>query len=514
MADNDRHASADAIRRHWAGIVETAHDAIAGKLDARKTAQLGDVLERFETDLSPHIAPLVEHLLDDPDVPEPIRNLLGEMANPTHFTTSLLIGIGVGGLIGPLLGSIVAPLVQDISNSSWPKNPSIPLSPPELALGMLRHNPSIGDPYAEAAKSGLSASRLDALLYNTGESLPVGELLLLYRRGQISEARLVTGLRQSRIRDEWLPEVLDLRFQPPGAGTVITGALKGHLSDADAAKRLGESGIDPANFAWMRASSGRPPGIVEMIGLWNRGYTSQARVEAAVRQSDINDDYLAEVLNLRWYHVPPRSIVPMLRSGSITEARARQLLSEHGVRPADQDAFILEATQHASANVKELSASQIARAYEEKLIPRATAIARLEALKYNAADSTLLLDMADAAVARAALGAATTRIHSLYVRRKITKAQASADLSKIGQPPAAITQLFQLWDEELSTDVPYPTVAQWVGAYRREVIDLPRCIAEVQKAGFTGWGVKVEIADGFPAGHVPDEVVALNPANL
>lgn len=505
---------ARAVREHWAKITETAHDAIAGKLDARKKAVLADTLERFEADLSPHLAPLVDHLLDDPAIPEPIRNLLAEIADPQHFTGSLLIGIAVGGLISPMLGAIVAPVVDEITDQAWSRSPGMELSPAEIALGVLRHNPHLGNPYAEAATSGINSQRLDALIYNTGHGLAIEELLLLFRRGQIDQARLETGLRQSAIRDEWFPELLDLRFAPPGAGTVITGVLKGHLSEAEGRVKLQQAGIDPTNFDWMRASSGRPPGIMQMVELWNRGYVSQAKVEQAVKQSDINPDYMPDVLNLRWYHPPPRSIVPMLRHGAITEARARTLLSEHGLKAEDVDAFVKEAGHSAVSTAKELSASLVVRLYEQKLIPRADATARLGRMQYNPVDANLYLELADEQVKERALAAATTRVHSLFVHHKITRAEAQADLAKIGQPAAAITQLLGLWDEELVTNVVYPSPSAWVGAYRREIIDLARCVAEVKKAGYVGMSVKVVIADGFPAGKLPKEVFDLNPANL
>lgn len=495
-------------------MADAAHDAIASKLDARKRAHLEGLLEQAERELVPHVRPFIEHLLDSDELPPAVSDLLNKIADPEHFTQSLLVGIALGTIISPILGAIVAPLVDEISDQAWSRAPGMELSPAEIALGVLRHNPHIGDPYAEAATSGINRGRLDALIYNTGHGLAIEELLLLYRRGQIDQARLQVGLRQSAIRDEWFPELLDLRFAPPGAGTVITGVLKGHLSDAEGRAKLAQAGIDPTNFDWMRASSGRPPGIMQMVELWNRGYTSQAKVEQAVRQSDINPDYMPDVLNLRWYHAPPRSIVPMLRHGAITEARARTLLAEHGLKAEDVDAFVREAGHSAVSTAKELSASLVVRLYEQKLIPRADATARLGRMQYNPVDANLYLDLADDQVKDRALSAATTRVHSLYVHHKITRAEAQADLAKIGQPAAAITQLLGLWDEELVTNVVYPSPSAWVGAYRRKIIDLARCVAEVKKAGYVGMSVKVVIADGFPAGKLPQEVFNLNPANL
>ena len=77
----------------------------------------------------------------------------------------------------------------------------------------------------------------------------------------------------------------------------------------------------------MKATAGRPPGVESMLQLWNRNLAgdnrssvTEAVINDVVHQSDINDRFLPYVKELRTYIPPPRSIVPMLRSGAITQA--------------------------------------------------------------------------------------------------------------------------------------------------------------------------------------------------
>ena len=514
MADDQVPPATSRAAEHFAKIAERAHAAIAPAIDAHADARPTDTLERFERELVPAIAPMLAGIVDNENIPEPVRHLVGAIVAPEHFTQSLLVGVAVGALISPVLGAATAPYVQSLSNEVWPHNTSVPLSPPEVALGVLRGNPDIPDPAGEAALSGISQSRLNALIYNTGSPPSPQELLLLYRRGQIDQARLETGIRQSMIRDEWMPEILALRFAPPGAGEVISGLLKAHLSEADASTKLAEAGIDPANLSWLLATAGRPYGTMEALQLLNRGIIDEARVRQVVAQSDINPDYTNDILNLRVYLPPPRSIVPMLRSGAITEARARTLLEAHGLQTQDADAFIAEAGHTATTNAKTLTTAQVVSAYNAELIPQAEAQTRLAALKYSPADVTLYIELADRDRELALSRAAVARVHQRFVTRRIGASQVTSDLAALGIPQPAAAQYLTLWTEEQAIAAPVLTVAQMQGALYRAIITLPDFVSRMHGLGFAGVDVKILAAEAFPPTKVRADVVALNPASL
>jgi len=498
----------------WVRIGEAIHERIGHKVATSKLDHLATVLERFEEQYAPALAPIMLEIANSPDTPAELRDLFTELAQPQHFTASLGIGIAAGAIISPVLGVATAPFVQGLANSAWSKFPNMPLSPAEVALGTLRHNPYVANPYIEAGMSGISQNRLDALIYNAGEALALGELLLLYRRGQIDQARLVTGLRQSRIRDEWLPEILDLQYAPPPAASAIAAAVQNHLTVDEATKHVSDAGIDPANFTWLYETHGRPPGAEQMLHLLNRGVMTEAEVRQGVLESDIKNKYVDAIIASRVYLPPPRSIVPMLRSGSITEARARELLAEHGVRPEDMDAFIGEASTTRTTAERQLSASQALRAYEEQLIGKAEVNARLLKLRYPQADIDLMVEIADNAVEERFRNAAVARVHSRYVAHKMSQAEAQAALAKLKLPASAVTALLTLWGDERAANVNVLTVSQWQQGYHRGIITLAQLVTQLQNFGYHGIEIKILAAEAFPPTRVPQEVEQLDPTTL
>lgn len=491
----------------WVRTIEAAHAKIAPKIAQHRKAGIVDLLDTFEADVAPKLRPFVDDLLESPDIPEHVKELVRSVAGPEHFSESIIIGIAVGAILSPVLGAATQPIVQAIANTTWPQQPNLPLSPDLLAAAVIKGVLTESQAAGTAAVSGISASAFHTMTLTAGQSIGTEEALLLLRRGQIDQAEFERIIRYSNVRNDFIPDVLALKYSPPPAGEVISGALKAHLSDADAAKKLGEAGIDPANYAWMKATAGRPPGVESVVQLWNRGEATEADVDRTIAQSDVNPDFAALVKATRWYHVPPRSIVPMLRSGGIDEARARVLLTQHGVRAEDQDAFIAEAKHTTSSTAKELTTSQIVAMYRDRFITRAVANTRLTALHYPADQITLLLDYADDLRTVKLTNALISQIGSLYVAHKLTKTNAVTALSGADVPSAVQTDLFQVWDLERAAKVHHPTVAQTVGAFRRKEITAADCKARLTALGVQDSDLGVIVADGWPPTK-PDEAKA------
>lgn len=489
----------------WTGVAEAAHDKLAHKLDARRKAHLADVLEHFEGDLAPTLAPLFAAALEHPDTPPEIRDLLGALAEPQHFTTALLLGIAAAGILQPVLAAVLAPTVQAISNTAWhgaattTGNPAtIHISPVEASVAVLKgvfdqaHGASI------AAYSGVNELDFDHLVQIAGNAIGFHDALLLDRRGQLGNITLDDVLHYSNVNPRFYDAAKNLRYSPIPAAEVITASLKGHIDDDTARTWLNYAGLNPINFETLRASAGRPPGLEQMLHLRNRNKATTQDVTDAVRQSDINDHYLPFILELGTYIPPPRSIVPMLRAKGIDEARARVLLTENGVRPEDQDAFIAEAQTSTATHGKDLTEGLIVRMYTGRFIDRPTAIARLEALGYDATESTTLVDYADSARHEQQVTAAVRMVGTRYVAWRLDKNQATAFLGDAGVAAAAQHDLFTIWDIERAAAAPNLTVAQWQGALRRGLVTHADFVTKLTAFGYDATEIDLLAGLAFP----------------
>lgn len=497
---------------HLKDALVGAHGHLADAIDGRKKAHLADVLETFEADLSPHLRAALGNLIDHPDISDAIKGLFAEASDPQHFTAALLVGIAVGSILGPAFGAATAPDIQAIENLRWHEaasnggfNRVRHLTPDILASSVLK-GVLDEDPAADvAAYSGTTGPDFHTMVETAGQSIGLAEALLLLRRNQITPEHFKAIVQYSNINPAFYDDPIKLLYAPLSAGEVITAALKGHLDDGPARDALGYSGIDPAHYDVLKASAGRPPGIQQMLELQNHSRAgliatpvTQDDVDAAVRQSDINDAYLPFIRELGHYFPPPRSIVPMLRSGSINESQARKLLDGYGVNQEWQDAFIKEAQHQTVGAAKELTRAQVVQVYEARLIDRPTALARLEAIGLPAGDADLLLELADEKRLLAITNATVNKVGSLYVSHKITKAEAANALGTAGIPTAAQHDYFTLWDIQYGTVGPQPSASALVGAYRRGIIDAPTTRDRLRGLGIDDTDIPIYVVDGYP----------------
>lgn len=482
---------------HKATVAAAPH--VQAAHDERVTA----FLEGLEARVAPLIAPFLQSTLDDPATPPEVRNLLGVLAGPTHKFDSSLIGIGLAAIMYPFLQALLDPTVTDVRQGAWSTHvgggaEGTALSPAEVALGVIKNTLGTLDAHGEAAKVGIDAQRFDIMVANTGEPPGIAELLQAFRRGIIDATRLAHGVRQSRLRNEWLDVITALRYAPPPAGEVVAGRLKNHLTEAEYRTKLSEAGTDPANADWMVATAGRPYGIEQGLHLLNRGVIDEARMRQVVAQSDVNPDYTDDILELRHYFPPPRSIVPMLRSGAITETQARQLLADYGVGEPWATAFITEATHTKAASVKELSQAQTLRMYGAKFLDRPTATQRLQRLGYDDTTIGLLLDFADEAQHERYVNAVVTRVHARYVAYKLDKSEATTALQADGIPAAAVNDLLTVWTIEREANLHILTPAQITAAYRRKEIDARETKQRLLAVGVQHSDLAIVVADAFP----------------
>lgn len=473
------------------------------KLD-RTNALVTQWAENIEADMAAYVGPLLEAVATDERLDPKIRDAFSLLTGPEHQTQIAVVVGAAYALVRSFVEAAVAPFVQDVSNVAWQHHQSLPLTPDLLAAAVLKGVWTTDQAGNEAALTGIDADRFGVMVETAGQAIGLAEALLLWRRGQITDDHLTDIIRYSNLNPKFYDDVRKLRYAPPGAGAVIDGLLKAHLSEADAATKLGEAGTDPANLPWLLASAGRPIGIEQAAHLWKRGVITEARLNQIVAQSDVNPDYLPEVKLTAIYHPPVRTVVALIRQGAVTEARGRQLLAENGVEAADIDAYVAGAHHTAASTQRHLTAAQVVRMYEARLLDKATALAKIVALGFPNDEANLMLTFADDSRAEKLLNAAITKIGTAYVARRITKTDADTALVTMGLPATAAGDYFAIWDIERTTLLHHLTPAQIIGGFRREQITALQCKNRLLALGVDPADLGILVADGWPPGHADD----------
>lgn len=475
--------------------VAVTHDSMHQLLNA--------VLEEHEAELSAMVRPMLSSVADHPDTPAAVRDVLHAITAPEHQTQFFTALFAVRAIVDQFVFAAIAPLVQEVSNKVWPLDPNIPASPADAALGVLRNNISHAEGAAIAETTGIGADAFKLLVDNTGEPPGIGTMQEALRRDIVKEDRFTRAVLQSRVRDEWVDVLLKLRYAPPPIGEVLAGAVQNHLDKSTAQRMVAEAGISPDNFGWLYETHGRPPGVVELGELVNRGEMLERDWQQAIRESDIKDKYIP-ALNLLRRRIPPeRTIVSAIRQGVLPAADGIRKLMELGFDHADAAMLASEATATKHQATRDLAQGQIVRLYSERLMSRADAHTHLMSLGFDTHEADFLLALADHARDERFTNAAINRVHAQYVGHRIDAKTAQSDLQQLGLEPTARADLLKLWTDERAANVRVLSVAELQGAVRRQLITHAEFRDAIVALGYSLKDVPILYGLAYPPTQTP-----------
>lgn len=471
----------------------------------QKTKWHHDYAEYMEREMAPVLRNLFAHVVDNPETPEPIRAYFAEMTGPTHQSTlflSLAAFLGIG-LAGP--AAAAAGLTQRLQVDSLRKWGDVPLTPQELATGVVKGHIDNDLAHKEALKSGVHEVNLDRMVKITGNPPGPQTLIAMLNRGIIDEERFAEGIAQGLIKTEWTDEIRKLRFSPPTAQEAIAAEVEGHIDAGMAKSLLFDNGVDEFWHDILYESAGEPPGNMEMLELLNRHVVDEGTVKQSVRESRVKNKYIDAILALRRRLMPERTVVSGISKNVLTHDEGIERLLELGFNAVDAAALAAEASSTRMAHHRQTAESQVLAAYEDGMTPAVEAQAMIEKLGYEPAEARFALQLADHRRQDRFRQAAVARIHTLFVSHHIDNAKASTSLDSLGIHPDMRGNLLQLWSLERSANVPRLTVAEWQGLLKRGAITDAGFLQEMRNYGYTDRdaGYLLDLTSPAPRGGRP-----------
>lgn len=319
------------------------------------------------------------------------------------------------------------------------------LSPADLALANLRGNIDDATMQGYATQLGITPADMQVLIDNTGEPPGPEQLMEALRRGFIDAARFERGIRQSRVRNEWIDVETALAHSPMTTADAVRAVVENYLTSDEGLAIAQQNGLEPQHWPTLVESWGRPLSHEQMLTLFHRRQATLEQVQQAMRESDIKNKYIEQAIELGRRLIPERTIVSALGHGVITHDAALVALQEQGFTDTDAATLIdLGLAQHKSAH-KELSRAELVAMYTDSLLTRADAITHLTGLGYSPADATSMLDLADVKSKSGALKALQRGIEAALKAHHLTTAQATAQLERAGMDHAQAAQLIDVW---------------------------------------------------------------------
>lgn len=365
------------------------------------------------------------------------------------------------------------------------------LAPADAALGMLRGSLSEARAHEAARVAGLEPDDFETLVENTGEPPPLEELLSLWRRGKIDTAKLDHGIRQSRVRNEWIETVHELGIIPPSPQEAIHALLQGQISRGEAERRWKEGGGDPTWFQHAFDAEGSAPSPVELGEMANRGIIPWEGTGPDV--TSFHQGFLEGPWRNKWrdsfrrlavYRPPPRTIPTLYKSGAIGKHEAIHLLREAGLDQSLAEAYVVSASGEKVKKAKDIAESAVIELYRDRAIDRTQAVAMLGDLGYDHHEADFLIVIAELARVKRYTETAISTTHSRYTGHAITRSEASNDLDKLGVPAHQREELLGLWDLERADKVKHLTAAEVHKAVKKDLLTPEEGLHRLERMGY------------------------------
>lgn len=377
------------------------------------------------------------------------------------------------------------------------------IAPADAALALLRGVIDETQARAIAAVNGVTAADLDILVANTGEPPPMIELLSLWRRGKIDTARLDRGIRQSRVRNEWIDAIHMLGVIPPSPAEALEALLEGQVDRPEALRRYVEGGGDPTWFEQSFNTHGQAPSPVQLQDMANRGIipwggTGPGAVSFAqgFLEGPWRNKWQSAFRKAAEYLPPPRTITALVRAHAIDHATALDLLVKQGLNHELAAAYIAGASQDKVKPHRDLAVGEIRTLYRDHALDEAQAKAMLVGLGYDDQEAAFIVQVVDLERARVYIESAIGRVRSRYIGHTLDKGGAQTALDALGLAASQRDWLLGVWTIEREATVRRLTQAQVIRAHKRGLIDDADATARLVAMGYPQTDAAILIALG------------------
>lgn len=422
-------------------------------------------------------------------------------------------------VLGQLAGAILAPPNSQLQQEAFQLDPNNPLSPAEAVDAVVRNHLTHDKAANEARNSGINDDRFKTLVAIAGQPPGLEAALSWYRRGIIpfdgkgSDAISVEQIiAESDTKDKYTAAIKASALLPISVADAVDAVVENQIPYAQGEAVAYQNGISKDSFRILVNTRGNPPSPSELIELVRRRIIpekgtgpSVLSLEQGISEGATKDKWIPAYEALLKAVPPPRTVVALLRNGSIDDARAQELLQEAGLSPQDAAAYVADAHHQKTATHRDLARDDVLALYYDRAISADVATQMLEGLGYNAQDSGFLLGIQDFRRAKSLLTTAIGKIRSLYVGHKIDAVEVTNALGQWHVPDAQQKELLAVWQVERDANVVRLTAAEYCDAVKYGIIDVPTCLDALVKLGFTPQDavIRLGVTLHAPVGPVP-----------
>lgn len=282
----------------------------------------------------------------------------------------------------------------------------VPISVADAVNATVQNHISQEQAASIADQNGLSPGSINTLIETAGEPLSRTEMSELVNRGEATEAEFVQAMRESRVKDKYIPLAFRLRRRIPPAREISAALSHGAIDHQTAIRKIMDYGyseqdaeIIVKSAAHLKVAAHKANITSAVLAAYEEFLIPRSEALDLVKQMGYDDKEAAFILEGADFRQSARIVnqaVTSVRSHYVSRRIDRQTASGEldalGLPSANRDYLLSIWDLERSVNVRVLSEAEIVKAVKKSLITPDDGLARLQNLGYSADDATLLLE--------------------------------------------------------------------------------------------------------------------------
>lgn len=256
-----------------------------------------------------------------------------------------------------------------------------------------------------ADENGLEPGQFDTLVQTAGSPLSRTELEQLYNLGAIGSDVVEQGLRESRLKNKYVPDALLLHRRLLEPRTIGESVTDGAISHQEGIRKAMEHGFNAEDAAIMvDAAASRKVRVFKdrIIAAAESMYVDNAidresvmSIVQAMGYTETEADFAVQAAEFhreaRVFTAATNAIRSKYVAHHITAQEASALLDSIGMQATQREYLLKMWAVEVAANTRVLTPAQVIKAAGSGMISADDALARLEFMGYSADDAALLL---------------------------------------------------------------------------------------------------------------------------
>lgn len=291
-----------------------------------------------EVDLT--IGPVLRMIYEHPDLPSDLKQHLQFMAHG-HGQLKAIVGSSLSGasLLSPL-ATITANLLNPLVLNAVAAAPNAVPDPGTIAdIAAKGFGPRAEMRHAMKGQ-GFDDAWTDALFESALNYPDMSLIWELLRRGKITLDMAHSMAERLAIPGESMAKIVDLYQAILSPADAALAVLRGNMSQQDGEKTAAMSGVDATDFNILVGNTGEPPGLMQMLEAYRRGFIDKATLEKGILQSRYRNEWVGMLEQLRYSPMPTADAVQAVVQNQISNDDGKRIADANGLEPGHWDALV------------------------------------------------------------------------------------------------------------------------------------------------------------------------------